>query len=113
MRKQAGIDEFNNFPYDKKNSNTTSTSVSNSNSSTSGNFSLTTSNSSDFSSTERSNSLESRPGGYISVCQNEDVEDYGDSIEMKPRAKRRRKGVFRFIRERIHKIISKREKQLT
>ena len=113
MRKQAGLDNINNFPGDKKNCNTTSTSVSNSNSSTSGNFSLTTSNSSDFSLTDCSNSLESRPGGYISVCQDDDVEDYGDSIEMKPRAKRRRKGVFRFIRERIHKIISKREKQLT
>ena len=113
MRKQAGLDNINNFSADKKNCNTTSTSVSNSNSSTSGNFSLATSNSSDFSSTDCSNSLESRPGGYISVCQDDDVEDYGDSIEMKPRAKRRRKGVFRFIRERIHKIISKREKQLT
>ena len=117
MRKQAGLDKFDNFPGDKKNYNTTtSTSVSNSSSSTSGNFSVTTSNtSSDLSSVaECSNSLESRPGGYISVCQDDDQEDYGDSIEMKPRAKsRRRKGVFRFIRERIHKIISKREKQLT
>ena len=115
MRKQAGLDKFDNFPCDKKNYNSTSTSVSNSSSSTSGNFSVTTSNtSSDLSSTECSHFLESRPGGYISVCQDDDAEDYGDSIEMQPRVKsRRRKGVFRFIRERIHKIISKGEKQLT